>query len=57
MLFVLVMTLWAMVENLLGFILRKNILLSSISVLVIILTVWLLSGGLISVIKKRKINE
>ena len=57
MLFVLVMTLWAMVENLLGFISGKNILLSSISVLVIILTVWLLIGGLISVINKRKINE
>ena len=45
MIFVLVMTLWAMEKNLLQFISDQNILLASISVLVILLTIWLLAGG------------
>ncbi len=56
MIFVLVMTLWAMEKNLLQFISDQNILLASISVLVILLTIWLLAGGVTSVIRSKKLN-
>jgi len=56
MVIVLILTIWAMVENLLGFISERNILLAIISILIIILTAWLLVGGLVSVIRNKHVN-
>lgn len=52
MLFVLVMTLWSMIENLLGFIEKSDIILTTLSFLILIPTIWLLYEGLRSVVSK-----
>ncbi|NOY38029.1 MAG: carbon starvation protein A [Chlorobi bacterium] len=51
MLFVLIFTLWSMVVNLNHFIGNKDILLASISTIILILTAWLLIASLYSLIK------
>ncbi len=56
MVIVLIMTIWAMIENLLSFISERNILLALISILIIILTFWLLAGGLVTIIRSKKVN-
>lgn len=53
--FILIVTLWAMVENLLKFIKAKEILLSGLSLVILLLTGWLIIGGIISYFKNRKI--
>lgn len=52
MLFVLVMTLWSMFENLKDFLIRKEYLLTGISFIVLVLALWLLIAGVRSVIGK-----
>jgi len=46
MIFVLIMTIWAMFDNLISFIADKDYTLIILSVLIIILTFWLLLGGI-----------
>lgn len=46
MLFVLIMTVWAMFDNLISFVQEKNYTLTVLSILIILLTVWLLVSGL-----------
>ncbi|WP_167605270.1 carbon starvation protein A [Maribellus sediminis] len=46
MLFVLIMTVWAMFDNLISFMQEKNYTLTVLSILIILLTVWLLVSGL-----------
>ncbi|WP_167615389.1 carbon starvation protein A [Maribellus sediminis] len=46
MLFVLIMTVWAMFDNLVSFMQEKNYTLTVLSILIILLTVWLLVSGL-----------
>lgn len=53
MIFVLVMTVWAMFDNLIEFIADKNYTLIVLSVLIIILTFWLLVGGIQIFFKKN----
>jgi len=52
MLFVLVVTLWAMVENGMLFFREGDLLLFGISVLIIILTAWLTLSSLLALVKK-----
>ena len=52
MLFVLVVTLWAMVENGIIFFLEGDVLLFGISVLIIVLTAWLAISSLAALIRK-----
>lgn len=54
MLFVLIMTVWAMFNNLIIFIQDKNYTLIVLSVLIIVLTLWLLVSGLSVVISRQK---
>ena len=57
MLFVLFMTIWAMFNNLIAFIKDENYTLVFISILIIILTVWLLYSGAQFLIKREKTNK
>lgn len=56
MLFVMIMTIWAMVENLLRFVQNEEFILIAISLIILILTSWLLITGIYSVVRKKK-NE
>lgn len=57
MLFILFMTLWAMINNLFRFYEKNEWVLVIISLVVLVLTVWLLISGLISIFsRKRKIS-
>jgi len=49
MLFVLTMTIWSMLESLIGFIANQDVVLVVVSLVVLALTVWLLIGGIKSV--------
>jgi len=55
MVFVLFMTIWAMVNNLSSFIEKKNYTLIIISILILVLTIWLLVNGL-KLIWRRSYN-
>lgn len=52
MIFILAMTIWATINNIIGFIDDKNITLVVLSLLILILTIWLLISG-ITVLKKK----
>ena len=52
MLVILVLTLWAMVENLAGFLSGKEYLLAVISSLILLLTAWLTLSGMAALWKK-----
>ncbi len=52
MLFVLVLTLWAMVENGIDFISDHDYLLGGLSVLIIALTIWLTLSSIIALVKR-----
>ena len=54
MIFVLFMTVWAMLNNLISFIVDKNYTLIIISVLILILTIWLLISGIQFVFGKNR---
>ncbi len=51
MIFVLFVTLWAMVSNLSDFFVKKEYLLTALSAVIIILTSWLLVSGMTALIK------
>ncbi len=53
MLFVLLFTLWSMIENLVRFAGEKDILLTLISAIILLLTLWLLMAAVISLFRKR----
>lgn len=53
MVFVLLVTLWAMVKNLVYFRQIEDGLLAVISVLILLLTAWLLAGSVSALLKKR----
>lgn len=57
MLFVLVMTIWAMFDNLITFVGDKNYTLIILSVLIIFLTAWLLFSGLLVLFKRNKQSQ
>jgi len=52
MLFVLMFTLWSMIDNLIRFIRQNDILLSVISAIILLLTGWLLTASVVSLIKR-----
>lgn len=52
-LFVLVMTLWSMIVNAKSFLLKPDYLLFSISIIILLLTLWLIIGSIQSVITKK----
>ncbi len=54
MLFVLVITIWAMFNNLLIFIADRDMLLSVLSVVILFLTFWLLISGSAALLRKGK---
>jgi len=54
MIFLLIMTIWAMFDNLFSFYKDKNYTLVILSVLIIILTFWLLYGGVRILFNKKK---
>ena len=54
MLFVLLFTLWSMIENLIRFAGEKDILLTTISAIILLLTLWLLTAAIISLMKRRR---
>ena len=56
MIFVLVVTIWAMVKNLLYFWIQADIILVVMSVIVLILTVWLLGGGISTLVRRQKMK-
>ncbi|MBE7412846.1 MAG: carbon starvation protein A [Leptospiraceae bacterium] len=58
MVFVLVVTFWAMVDNFFDFLIGKNpsVLLSAVGGILILLTIWLVIEGILSMIKLRKTN-
>ncbi len=53
MLFVLMVTVWAMVDNIFDFIAGGKILLLILAILVLILTMWMLLGGILSLMRKN----
>ncbi len=57
MLLILGMTLWAMINNLIGFIRKDDTLLVMFSVIILLLTAWLLVGGVISLFKREKVGQ
>jgi len=57
MIFVLFMTIWAMFNNLISFMKDKNYTLVVISVLIIILTVWLLYSGIHFLVNGKEQNN
>lgn len=57
MISVLVITVWAMFENLLGFIKGGDIILTTISVLIILLTLMLVITGLLSVRGRKSVAD
>jgi len=57
MFFVLIMTIWAMVDNLISFLRDSNYTLVVISVLIILLTGWLLVSGLSVLFSSKKVTR
>ena len=57
MLFVLIMTIWAMVDNLVIFLRDSNYTLVVLSVLIIFLTGWLLASGLSVLLSRKKVTR
>lgn len=57
MIFVLVMTLWSMINNLFEFIRQKDMLLLVISGLILVLAVWLLIEGVVSLVRNQVIRK
>ena len=58
MIFVLFMTIWAMIQNIMRFIAQKDFVLIALSGIILILTFWLLISGIISVkIKFKKLSS
>jgi carbon starvation protein len=53
MVLILVLTLWAMIKNLSGFIIEGEILLVILSVLILLLTAWLIWSSIFALIRKR----
>lgn len=56
MIFILVITLWAMVENLGGFMRDGEMLLAGLSALILLLTLWLTGSSTGALIRKSKIS-
>jgi len=56
MLIILVLTLWAMVENLGGFIKDGEMLLVGLSALILLLTLWLTVGSVVALFRKKKLS-
>jgi len=56
MVLILVLTLWAMVENLGGFIRDGEMLLVGLSALILLLTLWLTGSSVMALIGNRKFN-
>jgi carbon starvation protein len=56
MIFILGITLWAMVENLGGFIRDGEVLLAGLSALILLLTLWLTGGSIGALMRKSKIS-
>ncbi len=56
MFFVLLMTIWALFNNLISFISDHNYTLAILSILIIILTFWLLISGIQFVLKRKKMG-
>lgn len=54
MLFVLMFTIWAMIDNVLEFLSGDKTLLLILALLVLILTAWMLVGGILSLMDKSK---
>lgn len=52
MLLILVLTLWAMVENLAGFLEGEEYLLVVISAVILLLTAWLTLSSLVAVLRR-----
>ncbi len=57
MLFVLVMTLWSMIDNLIDFVRESDFLLSGISLIILILAFWLLISGILSLLSSVKTDN
>ena len=53
MVVILVLTLWAMISNLLGFISEGEVLLVGLSTLILVLTLWLTIGSILALSKKK----
>jgi hypothetical protein len=54
MIFVLFVTVWAMLDNLVYFYRSGDMLLVIMSVVILILTTWLLAGGMATLARQRK---
>jgi len=54
MVFVLIVTIWAMGKNLIYFWMQKDIVLVIMSIIILVLTTWLLGGGISALVKQRK---
>ena len=57
MIFVLVMTVWAMIENLFTFLNNSDLVLAVLSALILILTIWLMISSVFSLVKYKKGNQ
>ena len=53
MVFVLLMTIWAMVDNIIVFIIDKDYILVILSFIILLLSLWLLISSIISLLKLR----
>ncbi|MEN8201288.1 MAG: carbon starvation protein A [Bacteroidota bacterium] len=56
MMIILVLTLWAMLENLGGFIRDGEMLLVGLSALILLLTLWLTGSSVVALFSNRKVN-
>jgi carbon starvation protein len=56
MIFVLLVTVWAMLENLVYFYRTGDMLLVIMSVVILVLTTWLLAGGIATLVRQRKLS-
>lgn len=57
MLLILGMTLWAMINNIIGFIRKDDTILVLFSVIILLLTAWLLIGGIFSLFQREKVGR
>ncbi|MBN2520723.1 MAG: carbon starvation protein A [Bacteroidales bacterium] len=57
MLLILIVTLWAMVQNVIKFLNQKEILLLIISIIILVLTIWLLISSISALINKKHIKR
>ena len=53
MIVILVLTIWAMIENLMGFNRNGEYLLVVLSTLILLLTAWLTGSSILALIRKR----